>query len=67
MSDENTAPTTLIYFSNTYLFELEDARVLAIGEAPEKQSSYVIVDKTIFYPQGGALLLQVFLRSFTRG
>jgi Ser-tRNA(Ala) deacylase AlaX len=42
--------TKLLYFENSYLFE-STAKVVEIGEHEGK--TFVILDQTIFYPQGG--------------
>lgn len=39
-----------LYLNNTYLFE-ESAKILKTGN--DEKGAYVVLDKTIFYPQGG--------------
>lgn len=48
---ENLPKTELTYLQDSYQFEAE-AKVLAIDITPEGKN-FVILDKTIFYPQGG--------------
>ena len=42
--------TVLEYLDNTYLYQ-STAKVVRVGEA--EKGKYFVLDKTIFYPQGG--------------
>jgi alanyl-tRNA synthetase len=42
--------TNPLYLQNTYLFE-ETAKILQVGQ--DEKGDYLILDQTIFYPQGG--------------
>lgn len=48
---ENEAATKLLYLEDTYKFEGE-GNVIDKGK-DEKKGNYVVLDKTLFYPQGG--------------
>ena len=48
---ENLPKTDLAYLHDSYKFE-DEAKVVAIDTTPEGKT-FVILDKTIFYPQGG--------------
>ena len=53
---ELTGPaTTKLYFEDTWCFELAEAVVLDVVQMPTKQGSTpaVVLDRTIFHPQGG--------------
>jgi Ser-tRNA(Ala) deacylase AlaX len=43
--------TDQLYLKDTYLFEL-DARIID-HKKDEREMSYILLDQTIFYPQGG--------------
>ena len=42
--------TELLYLNDTYLFDCE-AKIL--GQAQDDRGAYLVLDRTIFYPQGG--------------
>ena len=43
--------TKLLYYENVSKFELNDFKIL--GEILFEEKKYLILDKTIFYPEGG--------------
>ena len=42
--------TRRLYFESTYLFE---SPATILEQAEDEKGSYVVLDQTIFYPQGG--------------
>src|SRR5436189_1699477 len=48
---EDLQKTDLVYLQDSYKFE-DEAKVIAIDTTPEGKT-FVMLDKTIFYPQGG--------------
>ncbi len=46
-------PTVKLFLENSYLLECEDAKVVSFKFDEEKNQGELILDKTLFYPQGG--------------
>lgn len=48
---ESLPRTTLEYLSDSYIFELSEVTILKIGN--DQRGNFIVLDKTIFYPQSG--------------
>jgi hypothetical protein len=58
---DTLTPTVPLYWQDTYLFE-EDASVLDVSVPDTKGLITIILDKTIFYPQGGKFVTTLCIR-----
>lgn len=54
METSNIPPTDKVYLNDSYLYELQGAKLISVENWPKEEKNICLIfDKTVFHPQGG--------------